>query len=57
MRVSVLVLDGVFDSGLAVILDTLATANDLSDDRKSSRYEVTLTGFGRSGRCKAYVCH
>jgi transcriptional regulator GlxA family with amidase domain len=48
MRVSVLVLDGVFDSGLSVMLDTLATANDLSDDRKSSRHEVTVTGFGKA---------
>lgn len=46
MRVSVLVLDGVFDSGLSVILDTLATANELSP-RKSSRLEVTLHGLGR----------
>ena len=48
MRVSVLVLDGVFDSGLAVVLDTLATANDLSEGRKSSRYEVTLCGLGKT---------
>ncbi len=45
MRVSVLVLDGVFDSGLSVVLDTLATANDLSEGSRSSRYEVTLTGL------------
>jgi transcriptional regulator GlxA family with amidase domain len=44
----VLVLDGVFDSGLSVVLDTLATANDLSDDRRSSRYEVVLTGLSRT---------
>jgi transcriptional regulator GlxA family with amidase domain len=48
VRVSVLVLDGVFDSGLSVVLDTLATANDLSDDRRSSRYEVALTGLGKT---------
>jgi transcriptional regulator GlxA family with amidase domain len=30
MRVSVLVLDGVFDSGLAVVLDTLETASELA---------------------------
>lgn len=32
MRVDVLVLDGVFDLGLAALLDTLGTANDLSSD-------------------------
>lgn len=48
MRVSVLVLDGVFDSGLSVVLDTLATANDLADKgRKSVRHEVTMCGLGR----------
>jgi transcriptional regulator GlxA family with amidase domain len=44
----VLVLDGVFDSGLSVVLDTLATANDLSDDSRSSRFDVTLTGMGKT---------
>lgn len=46
MRVSVLVLDGVFDSGLSVILDTLATANDLAP-RRSSKIDVTMCGFGK----------
>jgi transcriptional regulator GlxA family with amidase domain len=44
----VLVLDGVFDSGLSVVLDTLATANDLSEDSRSSRYEVMLTGLRKT---------
>ena len=48
MRVSVLVLDGVFDSGLSVVLDTLATANDLSESRRLNRYDVTLSGLARS---------
>ena len=48
MRVSVLVLDGVFDSGLSVVLDTLATANDLSDPSRPSRYEMTLTGLRKT---------
>ena len=49
MRVSVLVLDGVFDSGLSVVLDTLATANDLSaDGRRSARNEVTVCGLTRT---------
>lgn len=50
MLVSVLVLDGVFDTGLSVVLDTLATANDLAPEiaRKSSRYEVKLCGLRRT---------
>lgn len=49
MRVSVLVLDGVFDSGLSVVLDTFETANELGGGtRKSTRYEVTLCGFRRA---------
>lgn len=55
MRVSVLVLDGVFDTGLSVILDTLETANELaaatgSGNAKSSRYDVTLCGLRRSAK-------
>lgn len=48
MRVSVLVLDGVFDTGLSVILDTLETANYLAlaeGGKKSSRYDVTVCGL------------
>ncbi|NUP08740.1 MAG: helix-turn-helix domain-containing protein [Polyangiaceae bacterium] len=46
MRVSVLVLDGVFDSGLSVILDTLETANALAPEtRQAPRYDVTLCGL------------
>jgi len=48
MRVSILVLDGVFDSGLSVMLDTLATANDLSEGKRSSRFDVTLCGLRRT---------
>jgi transcriptional regulator GlxA family with amidase domain len=53
MRVAVLVLDGVFDSGLSVILDTLETANHLAEqltgeNKRSSRYEVTLCGLRRT---------
>jgi len=51
MRVSVLVLDGVFDSGLSVILDTLTIATDLAAAaRKSSRFEVTVCGVRRFAR-------
>jgi transcriptional regulator GlxA family with amidase domain len=49
VRVSVLVLDGVFDSGLSVVLDTLTTANELGQEaRKPTRWEVTLTGMRRT---------
>lgn len=51
MRVSVLVLDGVFDSGLSVVLDTLETANELGDAaKKSTRYEVTLCGLRKTAK-------
>lgn len=52
MRVSVLVLDGVFDSGLSVVLDTLETANELAiaSGSKASRYDVTLCGLRRSAK-------
>lgn len=42
MRISVLALDGVFDSGLSVLLDTLETANSLA---KASPFEVTVLGL------------
>jgi transcriptional regulator GlxA family with amidase domain len=48
MRVAVLVLDGVFDSGLAVVLDTLTTANDLSKGRKANPYDVTVCGLSKT---------
>jgi transcriptional regulator GlxA family with amidase domain len=48
VRTCVLVLDGVFDSGLSVVLDTLTTANDLAEEGgRSSRNEVTVCGVGR----------
>jgi len=34
MQVAVLVLNGVFDSGLAVLLDTLETANALAESNR-----------------------
>src|SRR5262245_40722173 len=49
MRVAVLVLDGVFDSGLSVVLDALTTANDLAaESKRAPRFEVTLCGVSRS---------
>src|SRR5690242_13929317 len=45
MRILVLVLDGVFDSGLSVVLDTFETANALGG---KERYEVSLCGLRRT---------
>lgn len=46
MRVDVLVLDGVFDLGLAAVMDTLVTANELAPD--GPRFEVRRVGLRRS---------
>ena len=48
MKVAVLVTDDVFDTGLAVILDTLETANALAENSRSARWEVTLCGLRKS---------
>jgi transcriptional regulator GlxA family with amidase domain len=51
MRIHVLALDGVFDLGLAAILDTFGTASDLaSDSRGASRFEVQIVGLRRRVR-------
>jgi transcriptional regulator GlxA family with amidase domain len=39
MRIGVLVVDEVFDTGLAILLDTFETANDLAGER---RFDVTV---------------
>lgn len=46
MRVALLVLDGVFDTGLAAFADTLATANALLPDRKRA-FDVVRVGLRR----------
>lgn len=44
MQVCVLVLDGVFDTGLSAVLDTFQTANELSGGKRSEpRFRVTLS--------------
>lgn len=50
MRVSVLVLDGVFDLGLAAILDALQTANELIGVAALAvpRFEVRIVGVRRA---------
>jgi transcriptional regulator GlxA family with amidase domain len=52
MRINVLALDGVFDSGLATVLDTFAIANELAamTGRESLRFDVALTGMRRRVR-------
>jgi transcriptional regulator GlxA family with amidase domain len=52
MKIHVLALDGVFDTGLATVLDAFAIANDLSlmMERVSPRFEVALTGVRRRVR-------
>ena len=49
MRLSIFVLDGVFDTGLTVLLDTFATANELAAARgfASPPFDVRLVGVGR----------
>ena len=49
MRVDVLALNGVFDTGLAAVLDAFATANDLAQQQglQSLRFDVTVVGVRR----------
>src|SRR6201996_2256451 len=50
MRVAVLTVDGMFDSGLTAVLDILATANVLSGQAglPAAPFEVTVVGPGAS---------
>jgi transcriptional regulator GlxA family with amidase domain len=50
MRISVLALDNVFDTGLATVLDAFQTANELADVSgwSSSRFEVTVIGVRKN---------
>jgi transcriptional regulator GlxA family with amidase domain len=52
MRLAILVLDGVFDTGLTVLLDTFATANELASAQGISRplFDVKLVGPRRRVR-------
>ncbi len=49
MRIAVLVLDQVFDTGLSTLLDTLALANGIAASEKldAARFEVSLVGVRR----------
>src|SRR3974390_2749515 len=50
MRVNVLVLDDVFDTGLATVLDAFGTANELAEmtGMTSPRFDVSVVGVRKS---------
>lgn len=49
MRIAVLVLDRAFDTGLSIVLDTLATANDLAAmRRRAPPFDVIACGLRRT---------
>ncbi len=52
MKINVLVLDGVFDTGLATVCDVFTTANDLRGmlPTPAPRFDVTLIGVRRRVR-------
>lgn len=52
MRVNVLALDGVFDLGLAAVLDAFQTANELSElsGLTVPRFDVTIVGVRKAVR-------
>jgi transcriptional regulator GlxA family with amidase domain len=50
MQVCVLVLDGVFDTGLSAILDTLQTANELAEGTRGAPFRVTVSGLRRRAK-------
>jgi transcriptional regulator GlxA family with amidase domain len=52
MRIFILPLEGVFDTGLAVVMDVFATANDLAQSAgmPGTRFDVSLVGVRRNVR-------
>jgi transcriptional regulator GlxA family with amidase domain len=50
MKIYVLALDGVFDTGLATVLDALETANELAEmsGLASPRFDVTIVGVRKA---------
>lgn len=52
MKLSIFALDGVFDTGLAALMDTFATANELAAAQgfPSAPFEVNLVGVRRTIR-------
>jgi transcriptional regulator GlxA family with amidase domain len=54
MEIAVIVLDGVFDSGLAAVLDVLNTATAMAQQlSEAPRWNVTTVGFDRQVRTSA----
>ena len=55
MRIYILALNEVFDSGLSTLLDTFSTANDLAESvgASSARFDVTVVGV----RSRVYTSH
>ncbi|MCA9642037.1 MAG: hypothetical protein KC492_15125 [Myxococcales bacterium] len=51
MRIDVLVLDGVFDLGLAALLDTLKTANELAPNVPGPRVRFDVRTLGCAETC------
>jgi transcriptional regulator GlxA family with amidase domain len=54
MKIDVLIVNGVFDTGLAAVLDAFATANELAiaQGLTSVAFEVTVVGLRRQVRTK-----
>ncbi|HXZ67274.1 MAG TPA: AraC family transcriptional regulator, partial [Alphaproteobacteria bacterium] len=52
MKIYVLALEGVFDTGLATVLDAFAIANELAamTGRESPRFDVAVIGMRRRVR-------
>ena len=52
MKISVLAVDGVFDTGLAAVLDTFATANELAELQRmpSPRFDFHVVGVRKRVR-------
>jgi transcriptional regulator GlxA family with amidase domain len=52
MKIHVLALDGAFDIGLAAVLDTFTTANELAElqGQNSLRFDVSVVGMRRKVR-------
>jgi transcriptional regulator GlxA family with amidase domain len=50
MKIHVLAMDGVFDTGLATVLDAFATANELAEmtGLHASRFEVAIVGVRKA---------
>jgi transcriptional regulator GlxA family with amidase domain len=57
MNITVLVLEGVFDTGLSIVLDALTTANELSalQGWPSPPFRISVVGFRRRVKSAQYM--